>query len=207
MNSTIVTTANTTDLYSQAYEAICAWAHEQGIYVQERRLPPGTAGCFDGVSAMMNSDYEIGERLFYLVHAFGSIVCWSRGQEMQEMFDGLRLAKENRQQDPEMLERMIVRYCELEIRSSEYAVWLLNELGFASVVPAYTNFMRADVQSMTQFHRNGIAPVWKTFFEQWNREVENGSRVVQPFEPRRIVDFRPRRIRMQEILQEQPKSA
>ena len=61
------------------------------------------------------------------------------------MFDRLRRAKkENRCAE---LELAIAGYRAFEIESSEFAVWLLAHLGQKDCIPAYTNFMRADLDA------------------------------------------------------------
>ena len=61
---------------------------------------------------------------------------------------------------------------------------------------------RADIEAIVGFHRDGIAPVWHEFFDQWNREVQDGRRRLLPFEPRAIPPFMPRWIEPQEVIQE-----
>ena len=84
-------------------------------------------------------------------------------------------------------------------------MWLLAEQGHTAVLSLYANFMRADLEALTEFHRSGRAPVWHAFFHHWNEEVARGLRKLLPFIPRPIPPFRPLRIENQEILQEQEK--
>jgi hypothetical protein len=123
------------------------------------------------------------------------------------MFDELRAAKKERDTDSAGFERAIERYRAFEIESSEFAVWLLAELGNADVIASYTNFMRADLESLTQFHHTGEAPVWREFFARWNDEVAQRPRQVPPFAPKPIPSFVPRRVEKQEILQKQSHNA
>lgn len=193
----------TTD-FEPIYRDIRGWANAHGIRVGEERLAAQKAGVFDGVSATMNSDHGPDERSFYLIHALGSMVRWSLSPaDVQAMFDELRDAKKDRASDPARLERAIEAYRAFEIESSEFAVWLLAELGHADAIPSYTNFMRADLESLTQFHRTGRAPVWRDFFARWNDEAAQGRRHMAPFLPKPIPSFVPRRVEKQEILQEQ----
>ncbi len=90
-----------------------------------------------------------------------------------------------------------------ETESSEFAVWLLAELGHGDVIPSYTNFMRADLEALTEFHRTGKAPVWRDFFARWNEETADGRRLVLPYQAKQVPPFDPVRIEKQEVLQEQ----
>jgi hypothetical protein len=119
------------------------------------------------------------------------------------MFDELRDAKKARA-DPARLERAIAAYRDFETESSEFAVWLLGELGHAGAVPSYTNFMRADLEALTAFHRTGVAPAWRDFFACWNEDVAAGRRDVEPFRPKPLPPFTAVPIERQEILQTQP---
>ena len=165
-------------------------------------MEPGKAGEFKGISVVMNSSYDVEEQTYYLVHALGSIVRWSLShQDVQKMFNELRDAKKG--DDRGRLERAIDHYRGFEIESSEFAVWLLAELGHAEVAPSYSNFMRADLEALTEFHRTGKAPVWRDFFSRWNEEVVAGHRQLPSFSPKQIPDFRPCETEKQEILQQQ----
>src|SRR5262249_54331367 len=104
------------------------------------------------------------------------------------------------------LEKAITAYRKFEIDSSSHSVWLLSELGHGDLIPLYTNFMHADLEALTEFHRTGKARVWREFFADWNRDIANGHRVVSSFEACPIPDFEAKRTESQEILQEQPKT-
>jgi hypothetical protein len=189
-------------MFAQVYFNVGAWASAKGITVKDVALPAGKAGQFNGVSVTMNEAFDLEERTWYLVHALGSIAIWSLDRRaVQRMFDDLRDAKQSH--DAGRLEKMIANYRDFEIRSSEHAVWLLDRLDAASVIDAYTNFMRADLESMTELHRTGKAPVWRQFFRRWNEQVRAGNWQVVPFYPRVIPDFHPIQIQNQEILQQQ----
>jgi hypothetical protein len=186
------------------YEEVRHWLQSHGIEVTEQKMESGKAGEFNGFSVAMNSSFPLMDRTFYLVHALGSIVRWSLSHsEVQAMFDELREAKKKK--DPQRLERAIERYRSFEIESSEFAVWLLEDLRHGNAAPSYTNFMCADLEALTIFHLTGRAPVWQDFFASWNEEVATDRRHVAPFHPKSIPNFRPQRIETQEILQEQGK--
>lgn len=192
--------------FEKVYQDILYWAQLCCIRVRDARLPAGTAGKFNGISATMNSAYSVEERTYYLVHALGSMVRWSVAPvSIQKMFDRLRDAKKKKDVDPARLEQAIDRYRAFETQSSEIAVWLLAYVEWSEVIPSYTNFMSADLEALTQFHRTGKAPVWRVFFARWNKEVASGARQVEPFRPKRISHFKPVKIETQEILQEQGK--
>ncbi len=193
-----------TDPFDDVYDRIQDWARRRGIETRDIALPVHKAGEFNGLSASMNRSYSVEERTYYLVHALGSIVLWSLDRTgVQQMFDQLRSAKKFRGNDPDRLESAIERYRAFETRSSELAVWLLIELQGSGIVVSYTNFMRADLEALTQFHRSGKAPVWREFFACWNAAVAGGHHCVEPFKPRPVPEFVPLAIDNQEILQRQ----
>lgn len=189
--------------HERAEQAVRSWATAHGIVVRDEELPPGKAGQFNGTTVTMNRDYLVNERLYYLVHALGSIILWSIDKDgVQAMFDELRDSKKEPRLE-RRFEAALERFRDFETESSRLAVQLLTELGFAELVAPYSNFMRADLESITIFHRTGRAPVWKTFFAAWNLEQAEGRRRVEAFPPRSIPPFKPERIENQEILQEQ----
>lgn len=188
---------------ARLYQDVRDWADAHGVRVVQLRLKPEQAGAFDGVSVTLNSSYGVEELTYYLAHSLGSIVRRSLSRDaVQCLFDELRAAKADRA-DAARLERAIGAYRAFEVESSEFAVALLADLGHADAVPSYTNFMRADLEALTEFHRTGRAPVWREFFVRWNEEVASGRRVVEPFRPKPIPAFTPVAIENQEILQKQ----
>lgn len=188
----------------QAERALEDWAKGYGIEVKQCVFALGQAGEFDGTTVVMNSTYAADERLYYAVHAIGSIVIWSHDRDgVQQLFDELRDAEKQKSADPGRLSQAIERYRAFETESSQYAVWILGEIDASSLVPAYSNFMRADLEAMTIFHQTGKAPVWKEFFARWNVEVAAGKRQVEPFEMRPAADFHAIAIETQQILQQQ----
>jgi hypothetical protein len=190
--------------FGRCYEAVCEWATAHGIRVNEEALPSGKAGEFDGLNVTMNRDYKAEERIYYLIHALGSVVLWSLNEAgIAEMFSELRDKKSEKADDHARFETAIAKYRDFEVEASKLAVSLFDQLGQPDKVSPYTNFMRADLEAMTEFHRTGIAPVWSKFFDRWNHEVASGSRQVAPFDPKPIPPFQPVRIERQEILQRQ----
>jgi hypothetical protein len=187
----------------QLFDDVQAWAEAHGIDVRLQPLKPEQAGVFDGMSATLNSEFGVEEQTYYLAHALGSIVRWSLSRDaVQAMFDELRAAKAVGA-DAARLNRAIDAYRAFEVESSEFAVWLLTNLGHGYAVPPYTNFIRADLEALTEFHRTAQAPVWHDFFSRWNKEVVSGHRHVEPFRPQPIPVFTPVVIEKQEIVQKQ----
>ncbi len=189
--------------FDDLYLAIREWAGQHGIHSSEQPLPRGRAAEFKGTSVTLNVDYSTEEKCYYLAHSLGSIAIWCAEPGVQKMFDELRSAKEAKESNPLRLEAAIDRFRAFEIESSEMAVWLLDKLGFAAAISPYTNFMRADLESMTQFQRAGRAPVWRIFFARWNEEVRSGKRKVESFHLQPMPDFQPHAIEQQQVLQEQ----
>jgi 23S rRNA G2069 N7-methylase RlmK/C1962 C5-methylase RlmI len=189
--------------FVSVYDDVAQWARARGIEVREERMDRDKAGWFDGTSVQMNRAYPKEEQLYYLVHTLGSIVRWSLSRpEVQQMFNNLRDAKKTK---GARLENAIQAYRAFEIESSEFAVSILKELGHSALISSYSNFMTADLEALTQFHRIGQAPVWRDFFVRWNEEVGCG-RPVADFTPKPVPPFSPVRIERQEIVQKQPEA-
>jgi hypothetical protein len=188
--------------FEPVIKAAGQWCEVHGIQLHQQPLPSQQAGEFTGTSVVMNSDFPAEDRLYYLVHALGSIVRWSLSRNaVQGMFDELRDAKKNKDADLPRFERAVAAYRGFEIESSEFAVWLLKTIGHPETIDSYTNFMRADLEAMTQFHRTGHAPKWGDFFRQWSADVAAGRRRVEPYEFKPIPPFQPVTTERQEILQ------
>ena len=188
--------------FEQLYGDLQKRARAYGIEVQEVGLPAESPGRFDGMTVMMNRAYDAEERCYYLVHALGSIVRWSLDPAgCTALFRALAEAKAHRAAAPAHLERALAAYRDYETAASEYAAWLLADLGYASLVPAYTNFSRADLEAMDQMHRTGKAVPWRAFFAAWNQAVTRGERTVAPYVAERIPVFQPLRMREQEVIQ------
>jgi hypothetical protein len=95
------------------------------------------------------------------------------------------------------LERALAPFRAFEVRASEYAVWVLDQVGAAGVVAAYSTFFRADLEAITIFHRTGRAPVWRPFLARWKASMD-----CAPFTPRPVPVFRPVPIERQEVKQQ-----
>ncbi len=188
-------------IYVRAFRAICDWAKGHQMQVFQQPLEPSHVGKFDGESFILDPSYPLAERVFYLAHAVGSALIWFVDDSVSSMFQELRAAK-SAPEGPRF-ERALAQYQAFEIESSQFATWLLQELGFAGLTSEYSNFMRADLESMTIFHRTGVAPVWREFFANWNQEVSHGKRLVEDFSPVEISQVSPRKFELQEILQKE----
>jgi hypothetical protein len=188
--------------YEPMIRAVVKWCEAHGIRVQEGSLAADKVGEFTGRHVLMNRDFEPADRLFYLTHAIGSIVLWSRDrQKSQQVFTELRDAKKSRESQSDRLERAIERFRLFEIQASELAVWLLDECRCPDAISCYTNYMRADLEAMTVFHRTGTAPMWHNFFRKWNAEVSAGKRRVEAFQAKPIPPLQPIEFEKQEIMQ------
>jgi hypothetical protein len=157
---------------------------------------------FDGLSITLNPRHDPDSLAFYLAHSFGSIAAWCADlPRVEAMFDDLREAKAVRSDNPNRLERALGPFRDFEARTSEFAVRVLHDIDRHQIVPDYTVFFRADIEAITIFHRTGRAPVWQTFLARWKDEVARGVRRVEPFAPREVPAFSPRRIDLQEVKQ------
>ena len=110
-------------------------------------------------------------------------------------------ATASRESDPASLDEAVGQYRRFEERSSEYAVWLLTDIGHDWATGPYTSFLRADIEAMTLFHRSGRAPRWAEFYSQWKRLGRSREVWIKPFTPRPIPSFTPVAIPKQEVLQ------
>jgi hypothetical protein len=185
------------------YQDLETRALRYGIRTEHVELKPDTPGEFNGPVIRLNRDYDPLERAFYLAHSIGSIAEWSlRHAATAAIFAELRQAKKNRARNQPGFDRALEEYLAFEQRTWEFAVWNLEDLGHSAVVSAFTNFGRADLESMRLFHSTGKAPVWRDFFSAWNIEVRRGTRIVPPFVARPMPMFRAEAIPQQEIVQE-----
>ena len=190
-------------LFEHLFAALTSYIEGHGIAVRERAMDAEVPGEFDGLTITVNTVHPLGARCYYLVHSFGSIVVWSLDLEgAHAVFRELRGSKSTRISDPDRFERALERFCDFEELASEYAVWVLAAIGYQEVVPAYTEFFRADAESMTILHREGAAPPWSEFFDEWKLRVARGEQPVTPYLPRPVPQFRPLRIEKQQVVQE-----
>ena len=189
--------------FEKLFASLAARIRSYGIAINLERIEIETAGKFDGLSITINPDHDLEARCYYLAHSFGSIVEWSLEYEAaKHVFGELRAAKKSRDTQPERFEHALDRFCAFENVASEYAVWLLADIGYPDVVCRYTEFFRADLDSMRIYHREGTAPPWPAFFVDWKESVARGDRKVTRFTPRPVPPFTPVLIREQEVVQE-----
>jgi hypothetical protein len=189
--------------WTTVYERLQARVEGYGIRVIAQPMDPETTGVFDGLSITTNTHYDLETRCHNIAHSVGHIVQWSREYDrFRRLYEALHAAKANKHADPAALERALDAFRDYEEEASQYAAWLLLDVGCADALPAFHNFARADIEAIVGFHRDGIAPIWNVFFELWNAEAARGQRQVPPFEPKAIPPFQPRWIEPQEVIQE-----
>jgi hypothetical protein len=183
--------------------ALHRYIKAHGVAVRRMVMAPEKPAEFDGLRITLNPTHDVDSLAYYLAHSYGSIVAWSvEPSSVQAVFDELRDAKTTRSGNPERLERALQPFRQFEARTSEYAVWVLEQAGFQIVIPDYTVFFRADIEAITIFHRTGRAPVWRLFLAQWKDEIARGVRSIDPFPPRAVPPtFSPMRIDLQEVKQ------
>jgi hypothetical protein len=175
-----------------------------GVRVIDRSLPAETPAIFDGPTVALDPAYDAESRCHYLAHALGSIAQWATdGARSRAVFGELHAAEDARAADPERFDRAVAAHLAFEERSSGHAVWLLADIGHAWAVPAYTLFFRADLVAVAEYHRTGVAPVWREFFPRWKEKVARGEVEVRPFEPRPVPPFRAAPIPTQEVVREE----
>lgn len=119
------------------------------------------------------------------------------------VFDEMHEAEASREFEPARFERAVVEHLAFEERSSGHAAWLLTNLGHGWAVSEYTNFFRADMAAIAEYHRSGVAPVWREFYPPWKEKVARGEVKIEPFEPRSVPAFRAIPIPTQEVLREE----
>jgi hypothetical protein len=189
--------------FSALLDAASAYARRLGIVVATRELAPTTAAEFDAASVTLNGQLDEEWRACYLVHSLGSIVAWrvdARG--VRAMFHELRDAKTTRETDPARLDKALDNFRAFETRASEYGAQILNDIDAAWAIASFSLFFRADLESITMFHRDGRAPVWKDFLARWRSDVAAGLRELEPFRSRAVPDVPPVAIDKQEVLLE-----
>jgi hypothetical protein len=189
--------------WTTIYERLKARVESYGIAIRAQRLGLETTGVFDGASITTNTDYDLETRCHNIAHAFGHIAQWSlQHDRFRALYDQLYAAKAMKHTDPAALEQALGRFREYEEEASQHAAWLLLETGCADALPAFVLFARADIEAIVGFHRDGIAPIWRTFFEAYQARVACGELRLQPFEPKPVPPFAPVRLEPQEVIQE-----
>ena len=185
------------------FASISEHVRSHGIQVVQKPLGSERPATFDGLSITLNPAFDLQTRSFYLVHSFGSIVIWSLDSRgTQFVFDELRESKKHKSTNPVRFAEALEHFRRFEEASSELAVGVLVDSGHAWVVPAYTNYFRADIASMLIFHKQGAAPVWEEFFADWNRSVASREKKLIPFQAKSVRGFTPILIPLQEVIQE-----
>jgi hypothetical protein len=189
--------------WAGVYERLRARIEAAGVAVRAVRMGLETTGVFDGLSITTNTAYGLETRCHNVAHSFGHIAQWSLDfPGFQRLYDDLHAAKAHKAADPERLRRALGHFRAYEEEASQYAAWLLHATGNADALPAFTNFARADIEVIVAFHRDGAAPVWHTFFDDWNARLGRGEFHLRGFEPKPIPPFTPVAIPPQEVIQE-----
>jgi hypothetical protein len=175
-----------------------------GVRVTPRHLGPETPAKFDGPTVALDPGCDPESRCYYLAHALGSIAQWSTHTDAtRAAFDELHAAERSRQRDPGRFDRAVAEHLAFEERSSGHAVWLLADVGHAWAVPGYTTFFRADLAAIGEYHRTGVAPVWREYYPAWREKAARGEVTIQPFEPLPVPAFRAIPIPTQEVIREE----
>jgi hypothetical protein len=187
------------------FDALLEKVSAYGVRVTFEEMDVEVPGRFDGRSITINPVYDRTSRCYYLAHSFGSIVAWSEEtDEAHRGYHELREARNSADSDPRRLDRAIAWFRNFEEIASEYAVSLLMDAGVPHLIDGYTEFFRADCDSMEVFHRTGAAPRWPEFFAAWKSQAARGEKQVARYAPRPIPAFEPVLIRPdQEVIQEQ----
>jgi hypothetical protein len=173
-----------------------------GVCVKRQRLGPETTGVFDGLSITTNSGCDLETQCHNMGHAFGHIVQWSlEGARCQQLYAELYSAKDRKREDPPALERALQEFRLYEEEASEYAAWLLIDTGNSLALASFKPFARADIEAIVSYHRDGVAPIWSEFFEDWQARTRLGEIVVKEFAPKQIPPFKPQPIEPQEVVQ------
>ena len=186
--------------FRKAYEDLERYVTAYGVRIGIRDMDVEKPGEFDGLTITINPKHDREALCYYLAHSFGSIYQWSTDYERaRKVFDELRDAKKG---GGPAFEKALENWRFFEQSSSNHAVWVLRDAGWAALIEPYTVFFRADLEAMTIFHRTGKEPRWPDFFAEWKARVASGEIVVEPFTPRPVEPFQPVRIQKQEVLQE-----
>ena len=187
--------------WAAEYERISGMIRKAGVEVRAESLGPGILGAFDGVSITTSPDWDYESRCHSLAHCLGHTIQWSVDYELHEtMYRDLAAAKREKESNPEFLARMLEEFRRYEEEASEFGASLFE--GRAEASSAFAVFARADIEAILAFHREGVAPPWKPFFDKWKAEVAGGERVVAGFSARRIPALTLRRAPVQEVIQQ-----
>jgi hypothetical protein len=189
--------------FDTALDALRRRAEAYGIAVRTARLDAEEPAVFTGLDITLNDTCDTESSVYYLVHSIGSIVEWSlRPDHSKGIYSELRRAKRTKDKDAQRFAAALHGFLAFEETASEYAVWLLADTGSGHLVEPYTMFARADAEAMEQFHREGVAPVWREFFPAFKQQVARGERSIRPYRARAVPSFVPVRIERQEVVQE-----
>jgi hypothetical protein len=163
-----------------------------GVCVRSQLLGPETTGVFDGLTITTNSGCDLETQCHNMGHAFGHLAQWSlEGARWRELHETLYSAKGHKLQDPRALEQVLQEFRWYEEEASAYAAWLLIDTGNAAAIESFTPFARADIEAIVSYHRDGEAPIWSEFFEDWQARARRGEIVVREFVPKPIPSFQP----------------
>jgi hypothetical protein len=174
-----------------------------GVAVLTSRLGLETTGVFDGLSITTNTAYDLETRCYNIAHSFGHLAQWSLDYPgCRRLYEKLHAAKANKSADPAALGRALQAFRRYEEEASQYATWLLLNTDNALAVPTFTNFARADIEAIVAFHRDDVAPVWHSFFADWNAKIARRELELLPFEPKPVSPFTPVPIAPQEVIRE-----
>jgi hypothetical protein len=188
--------------FDDLYQALARFITAHGVAIATRNMDVERPGEFDGPSITINPVHDLEARCYYLAHSFGSICQWSTDfTTARRVFDELRDAKAAARTGSRF-EHAVQAWRGFEETSSGYAVWLLQEVGHAGIIPSYTVFFRADIEAMTIFHRTGKEPRWPDFLASFKEAIATGEIQVEPFRPKPVPRFQPVRIEKQEVVQE-----
>jgi hypothetical protein len=184
----------------QLYADLRTRAESYGIRTDEEFQGPDTPGRVEGLAILLNPAYDLRSRCHFLAHALGWIARWSRDPDgCAAVFAELHRAVLAWPRIAGQLERPLAAYRAFEEAASRHAVWLLADLGHAEASAAYTLFARAKVEAVVHGYRHGVAPAWRAFFAEWNRQVARGVRDLDLYKPLPIAPFRPVAIPAEDI--------
>ena len=190
--------------WTRVFERLRVRAKSYGVDVRIEELADETTGTFDGLSITTNQRCDEATRCHNLAHSLGHILQWTTERAKQEgLYARLHAAKALKTSDARTLEACLVEFRAYEEEASEYAAWLLTEIGAPECIPAFTCFARADIECIVGYHRDGLMPIWRDFIAEWNARVARHETTLRPFAPRPIPPFTAAPMAEQEIIQEE----